>query len=145
MSNLLSPIFARLVAMSVATSAAADEREYVYAQKTGELKLDGKVIAEGYSGKGVGKDNPDKGAVKNVGPIPRGAYVIGPARVFRGMADCVDLTPDGHDAHGRTEFLIHGDSKTDPGNASEGCIILGPDVRKQIVASGIKRLRVVSE
>jgi hypothetical protein len=48
------------------------------------------------------------------------------------MESCFDLTPDGHEAHGRTEFLIHGDSVDAPGTASEGCIILSPAIRKKI-------------
>ena len=126
-------------------TAAAAEKEYVYAQKTGKLTLDGKEVVTGYSGKGDGKNNPDKEKEKNVGPIPRGLYKIGKAREYKNMPNCFDLTPDGHDAHGRTEFMIHGDSKTDPGNASNGCIILPPKVRKKIAASGITRLRVVKE
>jgi Tlde1 domain len=131
-------------AASVGPSAAA-EKEYVYAQKTGKLTLDGKEIATGYSGHGGGKNNPDKEKEKGAGPIPRGLYKIGKAREYKGMANCFDLTPDGHDALGRSEFLIHGDSKSAPGTASRGCIILPPDVRKTIAGSGITRLRVVSE
>lgn len=123
----------------------AADKEYVYSQKTGKLTLDGKEIAVGYAGKGEGKNNPDKEKEKNVGPIPQGVWKIGKARDFKGMANCFDLAPVGHNAHGRTEFLIHGDSKKDPGNASEGCIILGPDVRKKIAESGVTQLRVVKE
>jgi len=102
-------------------------------------------VATGYAGKGEGKNNPAMEKEKNVGPIPKGLYKIGKPREWRGMPNVFDLTPDGHDALGRTEFLIHGDSKKNPGNASEGCIILGPDIRKQIADSGITRLRVVKD
>jgi hypothetical protein len=124
---------------------AGAETEYVYAQKTGKLTLDGKEVATGYSGHGDGKNNPDKEKEKNVGPIPRGLYKIGKPREYKGMANCFDLTPDGHDALGRTGFLIHGDSKSAPGTASRGCIILAPEVRKKIAESGITRLKVVKE
>jgi len=123
----------------------AAEQELVYHQSTGKLTLDDREIGKGYSGKGDGKNNPDKEDVKKVGPIPQGLYTIGKARDYKKMPDCFDLTPDGHDAHGRSEFLIHGDSKTDPGNASEGCIILGPEVRKKIAESGVVKLRVVKD
>lgn len=53
------------------------------------------------------------------------------------------LSPDGHNAHGRTAFLIHGDSRTNPGNASEGCIVLPPAVRIRIAQSGDTTLEVV--
>ena len=43
------------------------------------------------------------------------------------------------DAHGRSGFLIHGDNSKGDKSASEGCIILGPDVRKAIADSGLYR------
>jgi hypothetical protein len=64
---------------------------------------------------------------------------------WKKMANVFNLEPDGHDAHGRTQFLIHGDSKLNPGNASEGCIILSAEVRKKIAESGVSRLRVVRD
>jgi hypothetical protein len=70
---------------------------------------------------------------------------MGKPRLYKGMPDCLDLTPVGHKARGRTEFLIHGDSKTAPGDASEGCIILPPDVRKKIASSGVTTLEVVRD
>jgi hypothetical protein len=130
-----------LVVMTPRWVHAAD-KEYIYHQQSGKLTLDGKEVGSGYSGHGDGKNKPDKEAVKNVGPIPRGLYKIGNAREYKKMPNCFDLTPEGHDAHGRTEFLIHGDSNTAPGTASNGCIILGPALRKQIADSGIKWLRV---
>jgi hypothetical protein len=53
------------------------------------------------------------------------------------------LTPQGHNAHGRTGFLIHGDSRRNPGNASEGCIILNRSAREAIANSGDATLEVV--
>jgi hypothetical protein len=125
--------------------AMAADKELVYHQATGKVTLGDTEMGQGYSGKGDAKNNPDKEELKNAGPIPRGLYTIGKAREYKKMPNCFDLTPDGHDARGRTEFLIHGDSKTDPGNASEGCIILSPDVRKKIAESGISKLRVVKD
>lgn len=121
------------------------DRELVYAQKTGKLTLDGKEIGKGYSGKGEGLNNPDKDKEKNVGPIPAGVYKVGKPREYKGMPNCFDLTPDGHDAHGRTEFLIHGDNKKMDNSASEGCIILAPELRKQIAETGVTKLKVVKE
>jgi Protein of unknown function (DUF2778) len=124
-------------------NAGAAAKEFVYHQSTGKLTLNGKEIGSGYSGKGEGKNNPEKETVKRVGPLPRGAYNIGKPREWKGMPNVFDLTPEGHDAHGRTQFLIHGDSRRNPGTASEGCIILSPAVRKTIAESGIAKLRVV--
>jgi hypothetical protein len=53
------------------------------------------------------------------------------------------LTPVGHNAHGRTHFLIHGDSITDPGNASQGCIVLRKKLREAIAVSGDTVIEVV--
>lgn len=143
-------MFTRLLAVIVAalfgTLAVAADKEFVYAQKTGKLTLDGKLITDkGYSGAGDGKNNPAKEKEKNVGPIPAGAYTLGKARTYKKMDNCFDLTPVGHVAHGRTEFLIHGDDKKNPGTASQGCIILDAKTRKTIADSGVTKLRVVKE
>jgi hypothetical protein len=53
------------------------------------------------------------------------------------------LTPVGHTAHGRTRFLIHGDSIRHPGNASEGCIVLDRAARQAIATSGDNDIEVV--
>lgn len=53
------------------------------------------------------------------------------------------LTPVGHTPHGRAGFLIHGESRANPGNASEGCIILGRTTRESISASHDADLEVV--
>jgi hypothetical protein len=42
---------------------------WCYSQQTGQLLLNGKVIGAGYSGKGVGKNNPKMEQTKNVGPL----------------------------------------------------------------------------
>lgn len=133
------------LALATCGYSVAEDKEFVYSQKTGVLTLDGKEYAKGYSGKAEGKNNPDKEKEKNVGPIPTGLWKIGKAREFEGMENCFDLAPDGHDAHKRTEFLIHGDSKENPGMASKGCIILDKVVRKKIAESGITKLKVVKE
>jgi hypothetical protein len=139
-------VFVALLLNPLAVSPARDsEKEFVYVQKTGKLTLDGQEVATGYAGKGEGKNNPDKEKERNVGPIPAGLWKIGKARDFKGMKNCFDLIPDGHDAHKRSGFLIHGDSKDRPGAASEGCIILDAATRKKIADSGITRLRVVRE
>ena len=126
-----------------ATFAGEKAKSYTYSQSTGKLMLGDKLIGKGYSGAPSGKNDPDKEAVKNVGPIPRGLYTIGKARKYKSMNDCMDLTPKGHKAHGRTEFLIHGDSKAKPGTASQGCIILDAATRKAIAESGVGLLEVV--
>lgn len=109
---------------------------WTYSQSTGQLAWNGQIVGEGYSGKGSGKNNPDMETVKNTGPIPKGQYQIGPSHYRQGKGPkTMALTPIGHTAHNRSAFLIHGDSRNQPGNASEGCIILPPHVRTKIANS----------
>lgn len=123
--------------------AADGKSGLVYKQSTGEMFFDGKLVAKGYSGQPTAKNDGSKEKVKATGPIPVGRYTLGSPRTYKAMKDCVDLTPDGHDAHGRTEFMIHGDSKAKPGTASMGCIILDPAERKALLATKSKTLEVV--
>ena len=111
---------------------------WTYSQKTGYLTRGGHTYSKtGYSGAGVGKNNPAMQDKRAVGPIPRGKYKIGKARdTDLHGPHVMDLTPDGHNALGRTEFLIHGDSVSHPGTASQGCIILPRAVREKISGSG---------
>ena len=45
---------------------------WTYSQTSGELDQDGNKVATGYSGAGIGKNNPVMQNVHNVGPIPQG-------------------------------------------------------------------------
>lgn len=115
-----------------------------YSQSRGQLTWNGQVISVGYSGRGPGRNNPQMEHLRNTGPIPRGQYGIGPARTHATKGPVtMALTPVGHTARGRTAFLIHGDSRNHPGDASEGCIILSLDVRRRISVSGDTTLQVV--
>ncbi|MDC9595678.1 hypothetical protein [Xenorhabdus anantnagensis] len=44
--------------------------------------------------------------------------------------------------YGRNLFRIHGDSRENPGKASEGCIIVGPNARREIIHSVDRELVV---
>ena len=109
-----------------------------YSQSTGHLTRSGATYyKKGYSGSGMGKNNSAMQDKRAVGPIPRGKYKIGKPRDTKNHGPHVmDLTPDGHNALGRTEFLIHGDSVSHPGTASQGCIILPRVIREKISGSG---------
>lgn len=115
-----------------------------YSQQSRTLKHNGVVVAEGYSGHGAGRNNPDMENVANVGPIPRGRYTIGGAHQDANKGPVViRLTPFGHNARGRSGFLIHGDNAQGNFSASEGCIILNRAARELISNSGDSMLDVV--
>lgn len=116
-----------------------------YSQRAHLLTHNGEVVSNGaYSGKGAAKNNPAMEMVRNQGPIPRGQYKIGVARKHPAKGPItMSLAPVGHQAYGRTAFLIHGDSISNPGNASEGCVILEYAIRARIAASGDTVFNVV--
>ena len=116
-----------------------------YVQSTGELSHNGRRRATGYSGYGTGKNNPADEAVHEFGPIPRGHYRLGHPHASSNTGPFVmDLTPVGHDALGRRFLEIHGDSRTHPGRASGGCIVVSPlEIRHRIWDSGDHDLDVV--
>ena len=103
----------------------------------------GEAIATGYSGSGVGRNNPAEQAVPNVGPIPQGRYSIGPEFDAPVQGPCtMRLTPEGHDALGRDGFLIHGDNAAH--DASQGCIVLPIEARQAIAANSDRDLQVIA-
>lgn len=114
-------------------------------QSAGELTRDGKFVARGYSGGGIGKNNPDLEAKVAVGPIPAGRWKIGgpPYNSANVGPYTLHLWPVGHNAKGRSAFKVHGDSAKRPGTASKGCIILPRNVRELMWNSGDRDLTVV--
>jgi hypothetical protein len=135
-------------ALQVSPSEIPSDDCLVYEQATGRtlVKQSGQydTIGVGYSGslsKG-GKNDPRKQCEQDIGPIPRGLYRIGPPGPGPSPYS-LRLTPDpSNDMCGRSNFLIHGDSISHPGNASEVCIILSRSEREAIVKTGLKLLVV---
>lgn len=121
---------------------------WIYVQATGRLYLSGVLVGSGYSGCGDGKNSPSHEAVKSVGPIPAGRWRI-QGEPFDSPATgpfCLRLAPNhGTDTHGRSSFLIHGDSLSAPGTASRGCIILARSLRRAIWESVDTDLLVVAD
>lgn len=97
-----------------------------YKQKTGELFAnDQHLIGTGYSGHGAGLNNPEAERQVNFGPIPHGLYIVGSTHIHPGKGvDVMTLAPHGHDAYGRTGFLIHGTHVNDQHDSSHGCIVI---------------------
>jgi hypothetical protein len=121
---------------------------WTYDQSSGAISHNGVPFANGYSGKGFhpsqGRNNPDLEHVPNVGPIPRGRWRMTEHHDSLGTVGpfVITLVPVGHNAHGRSEFRIHGNNRQN--NASEGCIILSPiGPRRAIWNSGDHDLTVV--
>jgi hypothetical protein len=120
---------------------------WMYQQSTGYLTLDGVLHSVGYSGRGEGKNNPEMQTVHNTGPIPCGAYTIGEAYDdLGGKGSCVlPLTPSpDNEMFGRSGFLMHGDSISHPGEASEGCVIMPPTARHDVDNSDDDQLIVTA-
>ena len=120
-----------------------------YDQSSGEMRRpDGSLLGTSYSGQlGAGRNNAEMESVPFVGPIPQGQYSIGAPRKSGTKPHVLDLTPVGHIAYGRTEFMIHGGipaGQPGSGDASAGCIILSPiGLRQEISNSGDNVLEVV--
>ncbi len=116
---------------------------WIFYESTGVLEHDGNKFTEGYSGaRGLGFNLAE--TVQYFGPIPRGLYAIGWSFSAKSPQYVLSLTPIGHDAHGRTSFLIHGDYRAHErqGNASEGCIVLPLEARRAIWESTDRLLSV---
>lgn len=118
---------------------------WTFNQSTGELSLDGQPVALGYSGHDNGRNNPELQAAANVGPLPCGFWTIhAPEDTPDHGPFVMRLQPDAEtNTFGRSGFLIHGDSREHPGEASHGCIIAARAIREKIWASNDRRLEVI--
>lgn len=118
---------------------------WTYDQSSGVLSRAGETVATGYSGKGVHKNKPASEALRGEGPIPAGQWLMTRVYDSRKVGPyAIALKPVGHDAHGRSAFLIHGDSISRPGTASNGCIIMPRKARERVWTSGDRDLRVTA-
>ncbi|MFX1676027.1 DUF2778 domain-containing protein [Paraburkholderia sp. A2WS-5] len=117
---------------------------WTYNQRTGELSRNGTLYGRGYSGHGIGRDNPTMERIANTGPIPAGTYSISAPFIHPHSGSyTMRLTPNnGTNTHGRSGLMIHGDSVARPGTASEGCVVLNRALRNQIWSSGDHTLEV---
>ena len=72
----------------------------------------GNTIGKGYSGYLAGKNQPALQRVRDVGPIPKGTYLIGKAfdSPDHGPLALPLLSMGDTDTFGRDGFLMHGDS-----------------------------------
>jgi Protein of unknown function (DUF2778) len=96
----------------------------IYSSSTGHLFLGGELIAVGYSGAEDCLNKTSQEREKNKGPIPTGNWKVHGAQMHPALGKSLQLVPDGHSAHGRTEFFIHATADNKSLRASKGCIIL---------------------
>ena len=118
---------------------------WIYSQSSGNLWDDrGLMIATGYSGCGEGLNNPALEAVKNVGPIPRGMWVITSLYDSKKVGPyAIVLEPSGHNALERDYFRMHGDNRHMNKTASKGCTIFPRPIRGKVWDSGDKLFLVI--
>lgn len=118
-----------------------------YVQSSGDLSHNGVHVGTGYSGHGIGLNNHAQEATHGVGPIPVGAYHIGPPKSPPDHLGplAMPLTPKpGNDAHGRSAFFMHGDNAAANHTASDGCIIMSRAVRQAVADSPDRDLEVIA-
>jgi hypothetical protein len=110
-----------------------------YSQATGKLiNPAGSVVGIGYSGNGVGLNNPAEQTEEGVGPIPQGQWTVesffdDPGGKGPLVAHVKPAT--GTETFGRSGFMIHGDNAEENHTASEGCIILPRILREMVMSS----------
>lgn len=112
---------------------------------SGELRLNGILAGSFYSGHPPHVNDVDATNIRDLGPIPLGWWTISgpPFDDPEHGPYCLRLTPDKDTiVFGRSGFLIHGDSKEHPRQASKGCVIAPRNVRERIYQSGDVRLEV---
>jgi hypothetical protein len=121
---------------------------WTWVQQSGELlNSDGKVLAKGYSGMGIAKNDPSAQQVPDMGPIPQGKYTVYPPVDSQSHGPyAMHLMPEtDNEMFGRAGFMIHGDSLEHPGFASDGCIILPRAAREAIWQSDDHDLLVIGK
>jgi hypothetical protein len=118
---------------------------WTYNQKTGEIRHNGKLAGKGYAGYGGGKNNPAMESVKNIGPVPRGKYTFTKPALHPKLGPAaMEMIPDrGNKMFGRSEFFMHSDSRSHPGEASHGCIVCDLALRQRMWDSGDHVLEVI--
>ena len=114
-----------------------------YFVSTGRLYINGLYAGVCYSGHELGLNNSKLEADAGVGPIPVGMWAVGTAYDHPHLGPHVmNLTPVGHDAHGRTLFRMHGDNSAGNESASHGCIVADLTIRLAVIKSGARTLEV---
>jgi len=119
---------------------------WVYDVKKRTFTHDGTLeFTARYAGAPGFKNDSQFEGLENKGPLPRGRYKIVGIPFKHPHAGAYTLRLQEYSTnsmHGRSGFLIHGDSTQHPGAASNGCIVLDPAFRHRIYESNDKELIV---
>jgi hypothetical protein len=118
-----------------------------YSQTHGTFSDAGEVIARGWAGRGLGKNNPAMEDAHCIGPLPKGVYTIGPWEAQHGRLGTLvaPLIQVSGETFGRSAFFIHGPA-SDPehyGQESMGCTVVPRADRLKIKLSGATFLEVI--
>jgi hypothetical protein len=99
---------------------------------------------EAYAGKGDDKNNIHSDRKQGLGPLPSGLYFIaGPVEHRRFGPMAFHLAPSARNRmYGRSGFMIHGDSRKNPGQGSAGCIVLDRRSRTKLADLKVVSLTV---
>lgn len=121
------------------------DKFWTWDQSQGKLyNPEGKFQATGYSGAGIGINNPALQDKVKVGPIPRGMWrFTAPFKSSQIGPYALALFEESSDFTQRSLFRIHGDNAKGDKSASWGCIILPRNVREIMWNSGVHLLKVV--
>lgn len=120
---------------------------WIYKVRPGRMYQNDIFKWTGYSGMAEARNNPALQDKVGLGPIPTGVYIIGKERETTETHGPVvlPLAPIAYsETFGRSGFLIHGDSRSHPGSASHGCIILPRAAREEMAFSSDRLLVVLS-
>ena len=119
-----------------------------YQQSSGLVYQDATPIAQGWAGRGEGKNNPDMQSVRQTGPLPQGIYHIDPWETHHAHLGpmVAHLSPDpGNEMFGRNGFYIHGPSTgSNYGEESMGCIVVPHEQREMIMNTGEEWLTAIA-
>ncbi|GAA0508706.1 hypothetical protein GCM10009414_18060 [Tatumella terrea] len=98
-----------------------------------------------YAGAQGYKDDSQYQYLINKRPLPAGKYrIAAPVNSSTTGYYSLPLIPDAaNQMCGRSAFMIHGDSRRDPGTASQGCIVMDPQHRRAIWLSNDHELIVL--
>jgi len=105
-----------------------------YNQQSGRMDCTGPGSGQGHSGRGPGYNNPEYNNVRDMGPLPKGCYIVGAPYDAPGTTGPISrrldpFTPDfPYSDRDAGSFRMHGGGE----DSSSGCMIMPPSTRRAI-------------